>query len=86
MTRNLIIAFMAFLYAVFTIIMSLFDPAAAPAGTQTMITAIFFFAGVQLASIGLLGEYVTAIHAQVRRGPMVVERERINISNPPQQG
>ena len=24
--------------------------------------------------IGLLGEYVTAIHAQVRRGPMVVER------------
>ena len=74
------IAFFAFLYAVFTIIATLIDPTAAPAGTQTMITAIFFFAGVQLASIGLLGEYVTAIHAQVRRGPMVVERERINIS------
>ena len=74
-----IIAFFAFLYAVFTIVMTFFDPAAAPAGIQTMITAIFFFAGVQLAFIGLLGEYVTAIHAQVRRGPMVVERERINI-------
>jgi glycosyltransferase involved in cell wall biosynthesis len=74
-----IIAFFAFLYAVFTIIMTLFDASAAPAGIQTMITAIFFFAGVQLAFIGLLGEYVTAIHAQVRRGPMVVERERINI-------
>ena len=73
------IAFFAFLYAVFTIVLALIDPDAAPAGTQTMITAIFFFAGVQLASIGLLGEYVTAIHAQVRRGPMVVERERINI-------
>ena len=74
-----IIAFLAFLYAVFTITMTLFDASAAPAGIQTMITAIFFFAGVQLAFIGLLGEYVTAIHAQVRRGPMVVERERINI-------
>lgn len=81
-----VIALFAFLYAVFTIVATLIDPNSAPAGTQTMITAIFFFAGVQLASIGLLGEYVTAIHAQVRRGPMVVERERINISNPPQQG
>jgi glycosyltransferase involved in cell wall biosynthesis len=73
------IAFFAFLYAMFTIIATLIDPQTAPAGTLTMITAIFFFAGVQLASIGLLGEYVTAIHAQVRRGPMVVEREKINI-------
>jgi polyisoprenyl-phosphate glycosyltransferase len=31
--------------------------------------------------IGLLGEYVTSIHSQVRRGPLVVERERINISD-----
>ncbi len=81
-----IIAAFAFLYAVFTIISTLIDPSAAPAGTQTMITAIFFFAGVQLAFIGLLGEYVTAIHAQVRRGPMVVERERINIPPGPPQG
>ena len=28
---------------------------------------------------GLLGEYLTAINAQVRRGPVVIERERINI-------
>jgi len=38
---------------------------------------------VQLMFIGLLGEYITAIHAQVRRGPVVVERERINIDSPP---
>ena len=75
-----IIAILAFAYALFTIVTTLTGWAAAPAGTQTIITAIFFFAGVQLSFIGLLGEYVTAIHAQVRRGPMVVERERINIA------
>jgi polyisoprenyl-phosphate glycosyltransferase len=76
-----ILAAVSLIYAVFTIIVTLIDPQAAPAGVQTLITAIFFFAGVQLAFIGLLGEYVTAIHAQVRRGPMVVERERINIAD-----
>ncbi len=73
------VALLAFLYAVTTIILTLINPAAAPAGTQTVITAVFFFAGVQLIFTGVLGEYVTAIHAQVRRGPIVVERERINI-------
>lgn len=50
-----------------------------PRGTTTMIVALFFLSGVQLLFIGLLGEYVTSIHNQVRGGPMVIERERINI-------
>jgi polyisoprenyl-phosphate glycosyltransferase len=34
---------------------------------------------VQLFFIGLLGEYVLAIHQQVMRRPLVVERERVNL-------
>jgi polyisoprenyl-phosphate glycosyltransferase len=77
------IASLSFLYAVITIILGLFVPGLAPRGTLTVIVALFFFSGVQLMFIGMLGEYITAIHAQVRRGPMVVERERINIDAPP---
>jgi polyisoprenyl-phosphate glycosyltransferase len=77
------IAFLAFLYAGVSLALRLFFPGAAPRGTETIIVALFFFSGVQLMFIGLLGEYVTAIHAQVRRGPMVVERERINIDDSP---
>jgi hypothetical protein len=29
--------------------------------------------------IGMLGEYITSIHNQVRGGPIVTEQERINI-------
>ncbi len=50
----------------------------APPGVMTIITAVFFFGGVQLFSIGVLAEYVLAIYAQVRRKPVVFERERIN--------
>jgi glycosyltransferase involved in cell wall biosynthesis len=74
------LASLALLYALFTILLSLLQTGQAPAGTKTIIVALFFFSGVQLMFIGMLGEYITAIHAQVRRGPMVVERERININ------
>jgi glycosyltransferase involved in cell wall biosynthesis len=73
------IAILAMLYAILAIIVGIFVPGTAPRGTMTIIIALFFFSGVQLAFIGMLGEYITAIHAQVRRGPLVVERERINL-------
>lgn len=52
-------------------------------GIPTLITALFFFSGVQLFFIGVLGEYIGAIHSQVRKRPMVIERERLNL--PPQE-
>jgi glycosyltransferase involved in cell wall biosynthesis len=52
-------------------------------GIATLIVAIFFFAGVQLFFLGVVGEYVMAIHSQVRRRPLVIERERINFDPPP---
>jgi len=51
-------------------------------GIMTLIVAMFFFSGVQLFFIGLVGEYVLAIYGQVRGKPVVFERERINFSTP----
>jgi len=48
-------------------------------GIATLIVALFFFSGVQLMFLGLIGEYVGSIHAQVRRRPLVIERETINL-------
>jgi glycosyltransferase involved in cell wall biosynthesis len=49
-----------------------------PVGTAPMVIGIFFFASVQLFFIGILGEYIGAIHTQVLKRPLVVEKERIN--------
>jgi transketolase C-terminal domain/subunit/glycosyltransferase involved in cell wall biosynthesis len=54
---------------------------AAP-GIATLIVALFFFSGVQLLFLGVVGEYVMATHAQVRRRPLVIERERVNFELP----
>jgi len=47
-------------------------------GTAPMVIGLFFFASVQLFFIGILGEYIGAIHTQVLNRPLVVEKERIN--------
>ena len=49
-----------------------------PVGTAPLVIGLFFFASVQLFFIGILGEYIGAIHTQVLRRPLVVEKERIN--------
>lgn len=47
-------------------------------GTAPMLIGIFFFGSVQLFFIGVIGEYIGAIHTQVQKRPLVIERERIN--------
>ncbi len=47
-------------------------------GTLTIIGGIFLLGGVQIFSIGIVGEYVVRVLNQVRKKPHVIERERIN--------
>lgn len=47
-------------------------------GTAPILIGIFFFASVQLFFIGIIGEYVAAIHTHVMKRPLVVEKERVN--------
>ncbi len=51
-------------------------------GMAPILIGFFFFASVQLFFIGILGEYIAAIHTQILRRPLVVERERINFKTP----
>jgi glycosyltransferase involved in cell wall biosynthesis len=51
-------------------------------GILTLIVAMFFFGGVQLFFMGMIGEYILAIYGQVREKPVVFERERVNFDGP----
>lgn len=77
------LAAICIIYSFLALLSFIFAPQLAPRGTMTIIVALFFLSGVQLAFIGMLGEYVTSIHAQVRRGPLVIERERLNVDQRP---
>ena len=47
-------------------------------GNAPLVIGVFFFSAVQLIFIGVLGEYIGAIHTQVRKRPLVMEKERVN--------
>lgn len=47
-------------------------------GIAPLVIGIFFFSAVQLFFTGILGEYIGAIHTQVLKRPLVIEKERIN--------
>ena len=47
-------------------------------GIAPALIGLFFFCSLILVFIGILGEYIGAIHTQVLKRPLVVEKERIN--------
>ena len=49
-------------------------------GVAPVVIGLFLFCSVQLFFIGVLGEYIGAIHTQVLRRPHVVEKERLNFT------
>jgi hypothetical protein len=52
-------------------------------GMAPLVIGLFFLGSVQLVSMGILGEYIGAIHTQVLKRPFVFERERVNFEYEP---
>jgi hypothetical protein len=49
-----------------------------PVGIAPIVIGLFLFSSVQLFFIGIVGEYIGAMHTQILHRPLVVEKERIN--------
>jgi len=47
-------------------------------GIAPILIGLFFFGAIQMFFLGLLGEYVNAIHIRTRKMPLVTESERVN--------
>jgi glycosyltransferase involved in cell wall biosynthesis len=75
---GLAISLISVLYAFIVTFLTMIGRVHAFQGIPTIIIALFFFGGIQLFFLGVIGEYILAIFNQVRRRPLVVERERIN--------
>ena len=55
-------------------------------GWTSLIVTICVIGGSMLISIGILGEYIGAIHTQILHRPPVIEKERINFDRPASHG
>jgi dolichol-phosphate mannosyltransferase len=48
-------------------------------GLSTTVLVVTFFSGVQLLSLGVMGEYVGRIYDEVRRRPMYIVDRKVNL-------
>lgn len=72
------LSILSFLMAMIFILLKLIFWKNFSLGIAPILIGIFFFSSVQLFFIGLLGEYIGAIHTHVLKRPLVIEKERVN--------
>ena len=72
-----IIAAFALVNAVYYVLETLIWGVSVP-GFASLIVSIMFFAGVQLISLGVLGEYIGRVFAEVKGRPLYVVAEKID--------
>lgn len=75
---GLVISFFSFCSVIYIIINTLLHGPSVP-GYATLMVTIVFFGGIQLLSIGIVGEYVARIFHEVKRRPSYIIEKKIGI-------
>lgn len=78
---GVVLALFALLYAAFIIIKTLALGIDVP-GYASLLVSILFFSGLQLLSIGILGEYIARIFIEAKQRPLYIVRERHGFDDP----
>ena len=77
---GLVIAFVTLLYAVYVVVKTILFGSDV-AGYPSLMVAILFFGGLQLISLGVLGEYIGRILIETKRRPLYVVRKKIGFGD-----
>ncbi len=72
---GMLISSISFIYALWIVFDTLYYGVDLP-GYATIVVCILFFGGVQLLSIGILGEYIARIFHEVKKRPLYIVKEK----------
>ena len=73
---GLVVSFFSIMTALYYLVRTLLYGTDLP-GFPSLIVSVMFFSGIQLMSLGIIGEYVGRIFAEVKRRPLYVVAERL---------
>lgn len=77
---GLVISFVSFCTALFIVIDTLIQGTSVP-GYTTIIVTIIFFGGIQLLSVGIVGEYIARIFHEVKRRPSYIIEKTVGLDS-----
>jgi hypothetical protein len=78
---GVLIALLALVYAIFLAVRTTLLGTDVP-GYASIMVATLFLGGVQLISLGVLGEYVGRILVETKQRPIYVVRQRVGLEEP----
>lgn len=78
MILGFVIAGISVLFGLFQIVLYLIEGPTGGRGITTVITALFFFSGINAVFMGIIGEYVGRIYQQMRYGRRVAIQRLLN--------
>jgi glycosyltransferase involved in cell wall biosynthesis len=78
---GLLISLFAFCYAMVILVKTLLYGIDVP-GFPSLIISVMFFAGVQLISLGVLGEYLGRMYEEVKGRPLFLVAEELGLERP----
>ena len=76
---GMITAGISFLFMFYGIISRILFPQYTISGWASVFTAVLFIGGIQLISLGILGEYVSRIYKEIKKRPLYIIDEEINL-------
>jgi hypothetical protein len=82
---GLLVSAFAFIFALYILIEALIFGINAP-GFPTLVISVMFFAGVQLISLGVIGEYLGRIYEEVKGRPLFVVTREIGLAGTSKPG
>ncbi len=74
------IATLSALAIIVVIVLKIIEGSEYPMGIPTITVLILFIGGVQLAAVGVLGEYIGRIYDEVRRRPLYIVDRAVNVA------
>jgi polyisoprenyl-phosphate glycosyltransferase len=81
---GLVISLLAFLYGSFLIVRTLILGIDVP-GYASLMVAILFLGGIQLLTLGIIGEYLGRVHDEVKKRPLYLVRDSYGFDSISQQ-
>jgi dolichol-phosphate mannosyltransferase len=70
-----VVFFISLLLIVYTLVSFLFFHDTTPRGWSSIMISVLFLGGIQLLSIGIIGEYISRIQTDVRKRPLYIVRD-----------
>ncbi len=73
---GLLVSLLSFVYALYAVYVHLFTSASVPGWTSVLVS-VLFLGGVQLVTLGIVGEYLSRVYEEVKERPLYIVRETL---------